>query len=558
MYAANAQKRPDALAAHVEREHQPAQLRIFRATDFLKGSPWPGFARAAGPHGALLATIERESDEPYRLFELRSRDAALAAAANRLIFGGIPTALPDSNILKNSESHCQPRGSVACVALIDPYLHSGHVEALRLVKQHRFAVMRCGRRFGKSALILALAIDAMLLGRDVGIFTPIYALSSPLVAALASILGAVAERVSRSGLPRSITLPGGGSAELWSLENQYVGRSRRYDFVAIDEAAHVQHAEMSDMSLIFDAAIAPTLLDRKGSVLVASTPSGADEQQWFWRINNIRELGFEVFHAPTSANPFMPADEIERLRVSHHPLVFSQEFMGEFVDLSGTGLFDINKMLVDGVPIDIPDLAAHFENENAYQLPKLFDRVFMTIDCTMKGGVEGDASAFLIVAENQHYTALPRGLIVLDWFTSEAGEGDLDQDFKFVVGQYVKYARRARYGARGIFIEDVGLGSHLVRAYADFGTDVFDPGWVALGKGPKVMASLPYVNRGEIKLTRTAYEKRTSLKNTLSNHLRVQLMIFRMNDKKMKTRADDLVDVFTMAVIKGWDLEASG
>jgi hypothetical protein len=81
----------------------------------------------------------------------------------------------------------------------------------------------------------------------------------------------------------------------------------------------------------------------------------------------------------------------------------------------------------------------------------------MTIDATMKGGPEGDASAFMIVAENQHYNALPKGIIILDWFTSEAGEGDLDADFKFIVGQYIKYARRARHGARNIFIEDTGF-----------------------------------------------------------------------------------------------------
>jgi hypothetical protein len=60
----------------------------------------------------------------------------------------------------------------------------------------------------------------------------------------------------------------------------------------------------------------------------------------------------------------------------------------------------------------------------------------------MKGGPEGDASAFLIVAENQHYAALPRGLIILDWFTSE-GQGEGDLDLRFIVGQYIRYARLA-------------------------------------------------------------------------------------------------------------------
>jgi hypothetical protein len=35
----------------------------------------------------------------------------------------------------------------------------------------------------------------------------------------------------------------------------------------------------------------------------------------------------------------------------------------------------------------------------------------------------------------------------------------------------------------------------------------------------------------------------------------MQILNFRMNDKKMKARAEDLVDVFTTAVIKGYDLE---
>jgi hypothetical protein len=243
---------------------------------------------------------------------------------------------------------------------------------------------------------------------------------APILANLASILSPIAEHINRSALPRAITLPGAGSVELWSLDNARVGRSRRYDLIAIDEAAFVEHTELSDMSLIYDASIMPTLLDRKGSVLVTSTPSGIDETQWFWRINNIQELGFAVYHAPSANNPYLPQDEIERIRISHNPLVFSQEYMANFVDLSGVALFDINKMLVNGQPLDIPTLAEHFEDEDAYTRPKLYDGVFMTIDASMKGGPEGDASAFLIVAENQNFADLPKGLIVLDWFTSEA------------------------------------------------------------------------------------------------------------------------------------------
>ena len=141
-------------------------------------------------------------------------------------------------------------------------------------------------------------MDAALLGQNVGYFAPIYALAAPTVTNLATVLEPVAERINRSALPRSIALPGGGLVESWSLDNQRVGRSRFYDLAIIDEAAHVE----GDMAMIFDASIMPTLLDRKGAALAASTPAGIDETQWFWRICHLDELGFNRYHAPSASN----------------------------------------------------------------------------------------------------------------------------------------------------------------------------------------------------------------------------------------------------------------
>jgi hypothetical protein len=527
------------------RNRRQNQLAVLRATDFLTGSAAPAFARIVGADRTVI-DVSREPGEPHAHFEARAEKLAGAAGARRLVIGGIPSMVPDE--IAPAASRGPVKGGL--VALLDGCLHPDQIAALRLIRAHRFVVLRNGRRWGKTSLLESVIVDAILLGRDVGLFVPIYALGSPTVTNLATILQPVADIIQKSALPRKVGMTAGGSAEIWSLDNSRVGRSRRYDLVAIDEAAFAE----ADLNLIFDAAITPTLLDRKGSAIAASTPAGIDERQWFWRINNIDELGFARFHAPTRNNPHMPLDEIERLRVSHNPLVFAQEYEGEFVDLSGVSLFDINKMLVNDQPLDIPDLDEHFGDEHAARRPPLYDRVFMTVDCTMKGGPEGDASAFLIAAENVYFVGLPRGLIVLEWFTSEAGEGDIDQAFRFVVDRYIRYARRARNAARGIFIEDTGLGSHLIHRYGQLGAEAFSSGWTALGKNPRVMATLPFVNRGEVKLTRLAYTKHTVLKNTMANHFRTQLLNYRANDKKAKARADDLVDVFCMAVIVAWNL----
>jgi hypothetical protein len=58
-----------------------------------------------------------------------------------------------------------------CVSLLDPFLHSGQVEALAVIEANRFTVLRNGRRWGKTRLIESLIIDAMLCGKDTGYFS---------------------------------------------------------------------------------------------------------------------------------------------------------------------------------------------------------------------------------------------------------------------------------------------------------------------------------------------------------------------------------------------------
>jgi hypothetical protein len=276
-------------------------LPIFRATDFLTGNPFPDFARGADKRGVVVLELERQADEPDTAFEQRAVEQAQAAQAARIVFGGIRSSLPEDAAVEpwKGPPDAYRDGQVR---LLFPSLHAGQIAALRQIKRGRFNALRCGRRWGKTQLAEALAADAALLGQNVGYFAPIYALAAPTVTNLATVLEPVAERINRSALPRSIALPGGGLVELWSLDNQRVGRSRFYDLAIIDEAAHVE----GDMAMIFDASIMPTLLDRKGAALAASTPAGIDETQWFWRICHVDELGFDRYHAPSASNPSCP------------------------------------------------------------------------------------------------------------------------------------------------------------------------------------------------------------------------------------------------------------
>ena len=217
-----------------------------------------------------------------------------------------------------------PRGAIV---LPETALHPSQVEALDLIREHRRVALVCGRRWGKSTILITLAVDAALSGKRVGVFAPTRTLMSPLLMEIARGAAVRAGRAINTVLGE-IRLPNGGHVDFWSVDHtQRAGRGRKYHLVLIDEAAH-DEGYLKDA---FPAAIAPTLLDYAGSIVEASTPNGVSPDNHFWQAAHLAELGFVMHHAPTSANPHLPPEEIAALRATMRPEIASQELDALFV-----------------------------------------------------------------------------------------------------------------------------------------------------------------------------------------------------------------------------------
>ena len=89
---------------------------------------------------------------------------------------------------------------------------------------------------------------------------------------------------------------------------------------------------------------------------------------------------------------------VDDLIANNNPLVYQQEYLAEFVDWSGVAFFMLDKMLVDGKPIDIP---------------KRVDGVFCTIDTATKTGTANDGTAVVYWGFNRIGDGPP--LALLDW-----------------------------------------------------------------------------------------------------------------------------------------------
>lgn len=408
-----------------------------------------------------------------------------------------------------------------------PRLHAGQVRIWQ--NRKRLNAVRCGRRFGKTLMMITMAADAAVKGKKVGLFTPEHRQWQEPYDQLLEILHPVRMRSSKTeGAIRTTTR---GAIDFWYLnDNELAGRGREYDLVLLDEAAFTKDGQMQS---IWDKSINPTMLTRpKAQAWVFSTPRGNSPENFFWKICNDKSLGFAEHYAPTSANPYILPDELDRERANNHPLVFQQEFLAEFVDWSGPTFFQQDKLLLDGMPVDYPPTC---------------DYVFATIDTAVKDRSEHDGTAVIYWARDR---IRPYGLVILDWDIIQI-EGSLLETWLPIVFermQELANACGARFGASAAHIEDKGSGTILLQQSArrSWPAEPIDTKLVSLGKDARAINVSGYVHRGLVKISRYAFEKVATYKGVTRNHLLSQIIGFRIGAKE--GAADDLVDCFTYGI----------
>jgi hypothetical protein len=153
----------------------------------------------------------------------------------------------------------------------------------------------------------------------------------------------------KSEVEHRIDLLNDGYLEMWSLQDKDASRGRHYGRVVINEAAKVPALEYS-----WNAVIRVTLADLRGTAMINSTPRGHD---YFWNMYRKGEDELEpewtCFQKSTWENPYIPRDELEKMKREMVDTLYQQEIMGKFVDLSGA----VFRRVQDAAclqPLDIP------------------------------------------------------------------------------------------------------------------------------------------------------------------------------------------------------------
>jgi len=446
-----------------------------------------------------------------------------------------------------------------------PTLHPGQVAAYAIPGKRN--IVRCGRRWGKTEFGKTLAVDEAAKGEPVGWFAPDYKISSEAYDEMLDLVESAEPNLKRSAskVEGRIKTRTRGRIDVWTLENDRAGRSRKYRRAIIDEAAFTKNVAMMG---IWEKAIEPTLLDLDGDCWVLSNTNGNDPENFLYQISPAggdppeggydpsrpdlpgKKYGFREYHAPSWTNPHVPArkpgeteaehakrviETFERLRREKHPLVFAQEYGAEFVDWSGVAFFGMDKLLAEGQPLPYPTSC---------------DAVFAIIDSATKTGKANDGTAVTYFAVNKSNPFHP--LLILDWDIVQIEGAFLIDWLPGVLARVEVLAREcgARMGSMGAFVEDKDSGQILLQAALGKGlpATAIPSELTAIGKDERALKASNHVYPGRVKLTRHAYEKVTDYKGTSRNHLVAQVTGFRVGDKDAAKRADDLLDTFTYGI----------
>lgn len=207
-------------------------------------------------------------------------------------------------------------------------------QAIIAADRHRFRVVNCGRRFGKTVLSVNEIAGAGVYRKDANIayLAPTYQQARDICwTLLKERTKPIIAKVNESRLELNIKNNFGTTSKisLRGWEAVETLRGQYFDFLVIDEIA-----QMREFWSAWRAILLPTLMDRGGEALFLSTPRGFNH---FYDlcINEKNDPDFKTFHFTTYDNPHIKPEEIEKMKRASTEDQFAQECLADFRKTEG-------------------------------------------------------------------------------------------------------------------------------------------------------------------------------------------------------------------------------
>jgi len=209
---------------------------------------------------------------------------------------------------------------------------------------HRFRVVDCGRRWGKTYFAMIEAFNMLVAAFErnrkparVWVVSPTFPLvREDWLLAEQILKDAITEkRISEFTLKCDPF----GMIEFKSAEREDEGlRGAGLDGCVVDEAARVSQKS-------WEQGLRPALADKLGRALFISTPKG---RNWFYELylqGQEENSQIKSWKHPTHTNPYFPASEWQTIVDSTPELILKQEYLADFLEDSASVFKNINECL---------------------------------------------------------------------------------------------------------------------------------------------------------------------------------------------------------------------
>lgn len=208
-------------------------------------------------------------------------------------------------------------------------LHKTQAEIAR--DTHRFQVLCCGRRWGKTTYAVEkIKGKALKKSRRIAYIAPTFQQARDIAwQMLLKEMKPVIKKVNESRLELEVYNQEGTTSiiVLRGWEAIETLRGQFFDFMVIDEVA-----SMRNFWLHWQEVVRPTLTDRKGQALFISTPKGFNH---FYDLFNTQDDDYKSFHYSTYDNPHIPKEEINKAAQEIPEDRFAQEYLADFRKTEG-------------------------------------------------------------------------------------------------------------------------------------------------------------------------------------------------------------------------------
>lgn len=232
-----------------------------------------------------------------------------------------------------------------------PQPHPGQIAVRNQAR--RFNWLSAGRRWRKTTLVMAIAVEAAAAGKKIIWGAPVYDQSRVAYdETRKAVAGVATPNISRM----TWDFPSGGQILFRSLDNPDNVRGHTADGVVVDEAGDVS-------PLAWHESLRPMLIDTGGWAWIIGTPKGLN---WFaeghagattrddsiaWQVPTLgcRIVDGAIMREPHPLeNPEIPWSEIVQLFESSTERAFKQEILAEFLSGDGAVFRNVDACLTAG------------------------------------------------------------------------------------------------------------------------------------------------------------------------------------------------------------------